>query len=142
MKQGLLYLILIPLLLINASCSKDETDDFPNVSVNLTVYPGTGIFHELGATGGSMTMAGGVNGLLIYRKSINEFLVFDRACPYNPNDPCEQVEVEDQGGFTAKDQCCESVFLITTGEKWSGPAPHGLKRYSNYYDGASLSIWN
>ncbi len=139
----LLQLSCLLLILSHSSCTKDdESENFPNVSVNLTIYPGTGSYYALGAVGGSMTLNGGVNGLIIYRRSLNEFMVFDRACTYAPNNPCEKIELEDAGGFTAKDSCCGSIFLLSTGENWSGPAPYGLKRYASYYDGASLTIWN
>ncbi len=142
MKRVLLKLNLLLTILIISSCSKDESDKFPNVSINLTIYPGTGSYYALGAVGGSMTLNGGVNGLIIYRRSTNEFMVYDRACTYDPTNPCEQIEIENEGGFTAKDECCGSIFLLSTGENWDGPAPYGLKRYPSYYDGTSLTIWN
>jgi len=142
MKSVNFHFKLLVLILLIGACTKDESENFPNVSINLTIYPGTGSFHDLGATGGSMTLEGGVNGLIIYRRSLNEFMVFDRACTNNPTDPCEKIELQDEGGFTAEDKCCGSIFLLTTGENWDGPAPYGLKRYSSYYDGSSLTIWN
>ncbi len=142
MKRAFLNLCCLALILFTSGCSKDEADNFPNVSVNLTIYPGTGSYHSLGAIGGSMNLTGGVNGLIIYRRSQNEFMVFDRACTYDPTNPCEKIELQDEGGFTAKDACCGSIFLLTTGEAWDGPAPYGLKRYNSYFDGVSLTIWN
>ncbi|MGB0427311.1 MAG: hypothetical protein ACPGEC_00110 [Flavobacteriales bacterium] len=137
------YLISAIIFLSFFSCDNQQTNpDFPQVNVNLSIYPGTGTFYDLGAVGGWMYLGGGVNGLLVYRATQNGFMVYDRACPYDPTNPCEQIEVQNGGGFILEDQCCGSTYFISSGEVNSGPSTYNLKQYYSYYNGSELQIGN
>lgn len=134
-------LLTISAILMLGSCAK-ELDNFPEVDLFLEIYPNTPKYFNLSSPGGWVYEEGGVNGLLIYRKNETEFIVYDRACSYKPEDACEQIEVENSGGFSLKDECCGSAFLITNGSIINGPAESPLRVYQNSYNGSSLRIWN
>lgn len=142
MKSKLLYIILLACLLTLSCTKENQNPSFPNKNVNLTIYPGSGAYFDLGAIGGSMYLGGGVNGILVYRKSQSLFVAYDRACPYNPTDPCEEIEIENGNGFILEDQCCGSKYLITTGEVTQGPSQYNLQYYNTSFNGNQLQIWN
>ena len=88
-----------------------------------------------------MYLNGGVGGIFLYRKNLDEFIAYDRASTFNPTSKC-QVNVDEQDNIIINDPCSESQFLITDGSVIQGPANQPLKRYNTIYDGNNLSIFN
>lgn len=136
------FLFLAPLLIISLilnSCSKEtESDNIPYVYVNFTIYPNTLDFIP---DGGWAYVTGGYKGIIIYRPAHEEFMVFERTCPFDPLQDDARVEVE-ESGIIAIDKHCGSRFLLTDGSPIEGPARVGLKQYRSRYDGYSLIISN
>lgn len=134
---------LFPILLIIfflASCG-DENDEtaIPYVYVNFTIYPNTLDFIP---DGGFEYFTGGYKGIIIYRPLHDEFMAFERACPYDPLDENSRIVVESSGIIAADTASCGSRFLMTDGSPIQGPATVGLKQYRTRYDGYSLTVSN
>ncbi len=121
------------------ACDK-ESYDFPQVDVSLFLYINNPEFFNVEVPGGWMYLNGGVGGILLYRKNLEEFIAYDRASTFNPTSKC-QVYVENDN-ITISDPCSESLFLITDGSIIQGPANQPLKRYNTVYNGNNLSIFN
>ena len=115
-------------------------ESYPKVDVNINLELNSPIFFNLEAIGGYQYINGGVGGILIYRKSIEEFIAYDRASPYNPTFDC-RVEVQEDM-IIIKDPCSESEYLIIDGSVLQGPANQALKRYTTILNGNQLSIFN
>jgi nitrite reductase/ring-hydroxylating ferredoxin subunit len=133
-------LLFIFLFLTMTTCKKDK-DEIPSVSVNILIDPNSTQYLPLNSTGGYVYLTGGVKGIIVYRLSMNEFMAYERDCPYQPSNSCAQVEVE-PSGLTLVDSCCGSKFIITDGSVINGPANRSLKYYNNTYDGNMLHIYN
>jgi hypothetical protein len=120
--------IILTISLFTFSACKTEKDPIPNVYVNFEIYLGDAQYSSLQTVGNFVYVTGGVNGIMLYRKSTNEITAFERACPYDPD--CGIVEV-DKTGLTASDQtCCKSEFLLMLdGAVTKGPAQFPLKVY-------------
>ena len=131
------YLFIICMLI---SC-ENENYNFPQVDVNLFLYTNNPEFFDVEIPGGGMYLNGGVGGILLYRKNLDEFIAYDRASTFNPTSKC-QVNVDEQDNIIINDPCSESQFLITDGSVIQGPANQPLKRYNTIYDGNNLSIFN
>ncbi len=132
-------LILIFVLIFLASCDKEEEkSEIPYIYVNFVLYPNTLDFIP---EGGYVYASGGYKGLIIYRPFSDQFLVFERACPYDPLEDDAVVEVE-TNGVIAVDSVCGSRFLLTDGSPIEGPAKRTLKQYRSRYDGYSLQVSN
>lgn len=129
--------IFVPILF--ASCKKDKSE-IPDVFVDVYLYTTDPAFSPLNATSGYAYLNGGSRGILVFRKSQNEFMAYDRHCPYNV--PDGNVVTMDLSGLLAEDPVCTSKFLITDGSPNSGPAVNLLKRYQTTYDGTVLHIFN
>lgn len=130
---------MVSLLFLFVSCDKEkEKDEIPYIYVNFVIYPNTIDFIP---EGGHVTTSGGYKGLIIYRPFSDQFLVFERTCPYDPFEDNARVYVE-SNGVIAVDSVCGSRFLLTDGSPIEGPARRSLKQYRSRYDGHSLQVSN
>jgi len=132
--------LLIGISFIFSSCKKDK-DAVPYVYTDFYIYSTDPNFIALNAVQGWVYVTGGSRGVLIYRKSLNEFMAYDRPCTYNTTDPCGKVEV-DLSNLICVDNCCGSKFLITDGSVQTAPAYVPLKRYQTTWDGTVLHVYN
>ena len=107
-KYQYIYLILL-LTIVFSSCKKKNRDQIPLVYVSINVYLSNPQYINLTTVSGWEYVLGGSRGILVYRKSQDEFKAFDRHCPYSPEDDCARVEV-DSTNITAIDPCCGSKF--------------------------------
>lgn len=123
------------------SCRRDQ-EQIPNVAVSIFISTSDPNFIDLNAVGGWVYVTGGVKGIIIYRKSQNEFMAFDRCCSYKPSVSCERVRVDTVSNLFCIDDCCGSRFLITDGSVQAAPASLPLKRYNTSFDGMNISVYN
>ena len=131
--------IILLIVLLHLGC-ENEVYDFPQVDVNLNLYINNPEFFNIEAPGGWIYLNGGVAGILLYRKNLDEFIAYDRASTYNPVADCG-ITV-DLDNIILIDPCSDSQFLITDGSVIQGPASQALKRYNTNLYGNNLSIYN
>lgn len=137
-----LFLIPVLFLLFISGCKKEEQPiDIPFVYVNFSLNPNSTEYINLNAVNGWETMTGGYQGILIFRSSINEFVAFERACPYDPLTPGAQIRVEDSG-ITCYCPVCKSKYIMIDGTPFEGPSHFPLKQYTASYDGYLLYVYN
>jgi nitrite reductase/ring-hydroxylating ferredoxin subunit len=137
----LLILFLFPVI-INNSCKKDKKEDLiPVVSVDFYINTTSTQYLELHSVGGWVCVTGGVRGIIIYRKSIDEYMAYERNCTYQPSNNCATVTV-DNTNLMAIDSCCGSKFLLTDGSVIKSPATYPLKQYRTTLEGGILHVYN
>jgi len=133
-----LTLILLGILF---SCeSGDPESQIPPALVNETINLTNLQFQNLQFIGGTVTIAGGVRGIIVYRASTDEYRAFEANCSYQPLDACALVEVESSGLFL-EDSCCSSTFNFD-GFPTGGPASLPLRQYTTSLQGNFLVITN
>jgi len=135
--------LFLALLMMSTSlfvaCGKDnEATQIPYVYVNFSIYPNTLDFIP---DGGWVYLTGGYKGIIIYRPLHEDFMAFERACPYDPLNDSARIEVE-SSGIIATDSLCGSRFILTDGSPVQGPATTALKQYRTRYDGYTLVVSN
>lgn len=133
------YLSLIILIILIKSCDKDN-NIIPNVKVDFRIQAS-----ELSGVGSAIYTQEnyGVRGIIIYHKNTNEYVAFERACSYRPNDNCAVVHLNNEVNPSfLKDSCCNSSFLLEDGTPFSGPALLPLKQYSTNFDGTYIYVYN
>ncbi|MFZ5552328.1 MAG: hypothetical protein ACOZCO_04375 [Bacteroidota bacterium] len=136
------FLVLLAMPVVFFSCKNDNPDQVPNVLVDIQVNINNPGYINLQAPGGWMYFEGGSKGIIVYRRSADEFVAMDRHCTYQTSNGC-QVRVDTSSNVIAIDDCCGSRFIITDGSVSQGPAVMNLKLYQTYYDGAGiLRIYN
>ncbi len=150
MNKLILFLCLLPAVFIS-SC-KDETGDvnsdfFPDVQVNTNINLLLPQYSALSLVQGYVYLPDGYRGVVVYRTIADEFVAFDRTCPYNTSEACAFVSTDSSGFYFRCGQyapsfkpCCDSRFDANTGTAVSGPAKRGLKTYFTRRDGNIIYI--
>jgi hypothetical protein len=132
---------LIVCIVILAGCKK-STDQIPPATVDFYIYLSQPDFQMLNTVGNFVYVTGGVKGIIVYHKSIDEFAAYERSCPYDPNVDAAKVEV-DSSGLGLIDYNCGSRYNILDGSIVNGPTAYPLRQYYCEYDGVStLHIHN
>lgn len=136
----LTLVIISSFLLLASTCNKNE-DVIQNVPVDLYLNINSTPYNNLNVVGGWVMIDGGLKGIIVYRKSMEEIKTYDRNCPYKPTSDCAIIFPENSG-LIAADSCCGSRFLLSDGSVIKGPATLPLKEYNNTFDGAMIHIFN
>lgn len=137
-KTTTIFIICLAFIVFNSCGKKDNSEAIPYVYVNFAIYPNT---IDYIADGQWAYVTGGYKGIIIYRYQSDEFLAFERACPYDPLLQGARVQVE-SSGLIAVDSLCGSRFLLLDGSPVKGPAGTSLKQYHTRYDGLVLEVFN
>lgn len=143
LNRSLLTLSAIVVLLLFACKKSNEVDPIPTVPVNLTVPLRLPEYSALNSIGNYVYVNGGYKGIIIYRRTLDQFVAFERACPHHPTTNGAVVRV-DSSGVMAVDQTCGSKFNLFDGSVVNGPAARPLRPYNVDYnqDNETLYIYN
>jgi hypothetical protein len=124
---------------LTIQCHNDPyIDQIPVVYVDETINLSNFEYTPLKNIGGYVYLEGGVRGIIVYRKSQDVYLAFERNCTFQPLDPCARVEVDESSLFMI-DPCCSSTFDFD-GYPTGGPAEFPLRLYNTYVDQNFLLI--
>ncbi|MBS1634837.1 MAG: hypothetical protein JST26_02870 [Bacteroidetes bacterium] len=136
-------LLLIVAVFSSVSCKKKKTvvDPIPYQTVYIKLYPNDPLNFKIQAIGGWIYVSGGVNGIIVYRKSNAEFIALERTSTYLPNDAGALAKVRPDN-FTCRDTVSGSEWQIIDGAVTKAPATLPLKQYHTNYDGNLLLITN
>ncbi len=141
-KIGLLFIVLLMF-----SCNKKDqqaasNNPVPLVPVNYTLFPDDPINFNIQYIGGWMYVDNvGVSGIIIYRKSQEEFFVIDRASSHLPDNFAARVKVMNDN-FLLRDTVSDSQWRIIDAQVVKGPAVWPLRTYAAVYLNGTLRITN
>jgi len=125
------FVLLLNLFLFS-SCDENK-NPIPTVYVDIYIDLNDPLYYDLQSVGGYVYITGGVNGILIYRSSADDFNAYERTCPYDPD--CGIVSVDEASLNAVDSVCCKSEFsLLLDGAVSQGPSQFPLKAYSCFYD--------
>jgi nitrite reductase/ring-hydroxylating ferredoxin subunit len=137
---GMSFLV-IGSLFTGSGCRKETSGGVPLTQVDFQINVNNPAYNDLAVPGGWLYLTGGSLGIIVYRKSMEEFVALDRHCPYQPAELC-RVHVDDTEVIARDTTCCGSAFLIMDGSVTQGPASLGLQRYNTSFNGSILRIYN
>ena len=146
-RNSIVFLFVWAFVLIShTGCKKEESEpdtqsQIPVVPVSISLNPNSTEYIHLNTVSGWETITGGYRGIIVYRKSVNEFTAFERACPYDWSANTSRLTV-DASGTTATCPTCKSKFILLDGTPFEGPSRYPLKQYQTSYDGTYLYIFN
>lgn len=126
------------------ACDKEyDYDEIPYAVVNFTINPNTTLYWEINTPGGWVYLTANKpsRGVLVYRLTMDEFMAYERTCPYDPFDPEARIEV-DHSSLIAVCPSCETRYILLDGTPFDGPGKRPLKRYRTSYDGNFLRVFN
>lgn len=135
--------VVIVSLLMLQSCGKNNQNPVPNVPVDVTIDLGLPSYFSLQGVSGYAYVNAGSRGIIVYRKSINEFIAFDRHSPADPEGICPLPLYPNPNNFLELiDSCNVASFSLYDGSPISN-SEFGLRQYATQYNGAnSLRIYN
>ncbi|MCE3229277.1 MAG: hypothetical protein K0S32_3828 [Bacteroidetes bacterium] len=138
--------LIITFFLFLGSCRKKEDKKqqehpVPYVPVDFTLYPGDPLNFKIQSIGGWQYFGGGINGIIIYRKSQQEFVAIERTSSHLPDNPDAKVKVQSDN-FTLRDTISGSKWQIVDGTVTNGPAQWALRIYGTSFDGNALRVRN
>lgn len=140
--RNIVFPLVLTFVLVVGSCDKQTPHEtIPNVAVDIYIDINSTLYVQLNTIGGWLYLTGGYKGILVYRVSEDEFVAYDRTCPYDPYVTDSRLEM-DMGNLIVVDTVCKSKFVILDGSIIEGPATVPLKRYRTTFDGNILHIFN
>lgn len=140
-KKIFIIITILPLFLLFNRCGDKDWEYVPNVYVNFNIDISSGQYAELQLIGGWVYVTGGYRGIILYRKSFDEMMAYDRTSTYKPETEGNKVFVDDNG-LIAEDTASGSKFLLLDGSVLEGPASVPLKQYRTTFTGTSLHVYN
>ncbi|MDZ4822467.1 MAG: hypothetical protein SH856_03310 [Flavobacteriales bacterium] len=133
---------LLPLFLFAMfiGCKPDH-DQVPYVPVDIWIDINLPQYQQyLFPVGGWIYITGGSRGIIVYHKSIDEFVAFERHAPFNVDQYCQVVVNDDN--VIIEDPCSNSQWVITDGSLVRGPAAKSLLEYDVAYNNPNIHIFN
>ncbi|WP_459073114.1 Rieske (2Fe-2S) protein [Halocola ammonii] len=131
-------IFIVPFLLLALACGRDSNIPVRNVNLNLNLNLPS--YQELNIITGWIYVSGGSKGIIVYRKSENEFLAYERHSPYQPEDNCRVSVGDDETSI--QDECSDSQWSLIDGQVINGPASQPLLRYNTTWNDPYLTIRN
>ncbi len=122
---------------------KSEQNPIPSIPFDITINIEFPSYSNLIGVGGWSYVSGGSKGIIVYRKSTDQFVAFDRQSPKDPNNTCEYPLIPDSLNFLQlNDACSGAKFSLYDGSAVSG-SEFGLRQYQTVWNGTnSLRIFN
>jgi len=136
------FLILLPIVLL-IGCRKNNVNPVPNIPFDITIDINLPSYSALNGVGGWCYVNGGSRGIIVYRRTIEEFIAFDRHSPEDLDGTCSYPLYPDQDNFLQlNDTCNNATFSLYDGMPISNSS-FGLRQYMTVFDGSNmLRIYN
>ena len=162
MKKAIFISILLSAMVFQGCGKYPVNPYYPNAIINFTIYPNSMHEYELNTVSGvkyyTSDPLSTSRGIIVYRKSMDEFLAYDRLPPNYPYSCCDddgnctRLVVED--GIFVVDHCNNAFYNILNGDiiidEAHGMVPtfstetaiYPLIQYHTVFDGTALRIYN
>jgi hypothetical protein len=121
----------IGVILISPSCEKNRLHPVPHFQFDVVINLTLPSYQPLMGVGGWAYVTGaGSKGVVIYRRSVAEFVAFDRHSPADPEGTCDTPLMTNEDNFLVLDDpCSDAQFSLFDGSIISGDVDWGLRAY-------------
>jgi hypothetical protein len=134
-----LFLLALPFSLL-VSCQRNNTL-IPYVPVDVYININNPSYYTLQAIGGWVYYPAGSKGLIIYRRTTDEIVAYDRHSTYMPDNNCT-IAVDSATYTTVVDPCSGTTWLLYDGSITNGPGAFPMHGYRSFFDGTIVHITN
>ncbi|MCO5259243.1 MAG: hypothetical protein M9916_03785 [Crocinitomicaceae bacterium] len=142
MKLPIIFTLLIVFLVSSTSCKKNKLHPVLSIPFDITIDINLPTYSNLTGVGGYAYVTGGVKGIIVYRRSLGEFVAFDRKSPADEGNCEKPLETNADNFLELDDLCTGAKFSLFDGAPISG-SEFGLRMYAVAFDGNStLRIYN
>ena len=125
-------------VLLFFSCVKNSNHPVPSIPFDMTIDINLPSYNALIGVGSYAYVNGGSKGIILYRRSIDEFVAFDRHSPMDPQGTCAWPLYPSIDNFLLlKDTCSGATFSLYDGSPVSG-SEFGLRQYQTLFNGSNL----
>ncbi len=126
-------------LVANFSACRRNLHPVPDIPFNININFDLPSYSGLQSIGGfAYVENAGVKGLVVYRRTMDEFVAFDRMSPAPGGDTCAPIYVDPDNMLILLDECTPSQFSLFDGSLIQGPAEWGLRAYRIVWNGLSI----
>lgn len=140
LSKKFLFLPVLLLLLVFASCNDNTPNPVPNVPINRSFNIGAPENASLNAVGGYIIIPSeGYGGLIVIRATYEDMYAFDMQCT---NDPLDIAGRTTENGLLLECGKCGSQFISISGQVANGPASLPLKGYKTSFNGQIVYVTN
>lgn len=138
-----LFFSIIGFSFLLSNCNINRIHPVPNAPFDIMVNLNLPIYNSLLGVGGYATVDNaGYNGLIIYRRSLSEFIAFDLQSPAEDANCQQPLAVDSVNFLVLRDPCNGAEFSLFDGSPISG-SKFGLRMYMVQYDGmTTLRVTN
>lgn len=135
--------LFLSLIVFLFACKKNKTQPVPNIPFDITININLPSYNSLIGVGGWAYVSGGSRGIIVYRRSIDEFVAFDRHSPADPEGTCPEPLYPDPDNFlTLIDSCNTATFSLYDGSAITN-CEYGLRQYQTQFNGSDqVRIYN
>ena len=138
------FFFFLSLIILFLGCKKKVNQNpIPSIPFDITINIEFPSYSSLIGVGGWTYVIGGSKGIIVYRKSTDQFVAFDRQSPNDVNNTCTTPLTPDSSNFLQlNDACSGAIFSLYDGSSISG-SEFGLRQYQTVWNGTnSLRIYN
>ncbi len=141
MKVIIIFFALVGLTFFG--CRKSKTNPVPIISFDVTINTDLPSYSALQGVGGWAYVNGGSRGVVVYRRSLEEFVAFDRHSPEDPEGICPTPLTPDSNNYLLLiDACSDAQYSLNDGSAIKG-SDYGLRQYPTMWNGTNqLRIYN
>lgn len=133
-----LQFILVLLLVIPASCKKNNQHPIASIPFDVTIDMSLPSYNGLMGVGGWAYVNCGIKGTIVYRQSYEVFVAFERQSPEDPENVCGTGLTPNEDNFLQLDDpCSDAKFSLYDGSPISG-SKWGLRQYQVIWGGGNL----
>ena len=126
------------LIILTTSCVKNNNNPVPSIPFDITIDINLPSYNALISVGTWAYVNGGSRGIIVYRRSIDEFIAFDRHSPADPEGTCFLPLFPDENNFLVlKDTCNNATFSLYDGSPMTN-SEYGLRQYATQFNGSNL----
>lgn len=132
-------ILLISSLFFQFGCKNNNP--IPYAPVNIQLFLNNPEFQDLKTPGNSVTINGGVKGIIVHCNYTDEYVALERCCPCETDSDSARVYI-DSTGLYAICLRCNSKFFLMDGSLVEGTAGLPLLQYDAYLENDILYISN
>jgi hypothetical protein len=122
-------------LLLIFSCNKNRNHPVPSIPFDISINISLPSYSDLQGVGSWAYVNGGAKGIIVYRKSYDQFVAFDRQSPADGGAECATPLTPDSTNFLQlNDICSGATFSLYDGSPMAG-SDYGLRQYQVVWDG-------
>ena len=142
-KSSILLGVGVLFLLLAVGCRKVRNHPVPSIPFSISVNMSLPSYNALQGVGGWAYVEGGSRGIIVYRRSIDELVAFDRHSPIDNDQNCtDPLEVNANNFLELDDVCTNGKFSLYDGSPISN-SEFGLRQYQVTWDGGFvLQVFN